>query len=82
MATLAEVLADACTSEIGKVNNPVTLLQVSAQLSADYLVAADPGADISVEAIMSRACDSGIAKVENPDDLLRIIAQLLLDQQA
>ena len=77
LATVQEAL---CESGIGKEANPVTLLQIIAQLSAETLVAADPGADISVDAILARACESGIGKVTDEITLNKIIAQLLCDQ--
>lgn len=72
---LATVQADLCDSGIGNETNPISLLQLSAQLSAEVLLAADPGADIALEAILDRACDSGIGKVTDPITLLQIIAQ-------
>jgi len=80
--TQAEIAAAACTSGIGKVTNPIQLLQIIAQLSADYLVELVPGTNVTVAAITTRACTSGIGKVTEPQELLRIIAQLLNDQQA
>jgi hypothetical protein len=78
---LDTVLTSVCDTGFGKVDDPVLLLQIIAQLEADHLSELDPGADTSLSAIRSRACASGIAKVTNPDDLLRLIAQLLCDQQ-
>lgn len=81
MATLAEIQEAACTSEIGKVIDPIKLLQIMAQTSADYAAEAVPGLDISVGAILSRACTSEIGKVTDEIELLQIIAQLLNDAQ-
>lgn len=76
MACDLETVQDAaCDSGIGKETNPVVLLQLVAQLTAEVLVAADPTADISVDAIIDRACESGIGKVNNMIQLLQIIAQ-------
>ena len=79
MATAAEILESGCDTEITKVNNPVTLLQIIAQTSADAALAANPALDISVEAIKTRACTSGIGQENNQVELLQIIAQLLND---
>ena len=80
--TINTIQTDACESGIGKVQSPVALLQAIAQLSADYLLEANPAADVSAAAIHARACTSGIAKINDPQELMRIIAQVLCDQQA
>ena len=73
--SLTDVLASACDSGIGKETDPVRLLQVIAQNTADAL----SGTDITVAAILARACTSGIAKVTDPVKLQQIIAQNLCD---
>lgn len=72
LETVQEAL---CESGIGKVTNPVTLLQLIAQSTAE----ASGEADISPEAILERACTSGIGKVTQELELLVIIAQNLCD---
>ncbi len=76
--TLATVQTDACTSGIGKVIDPIQLLQIIAQLTAD-LVDETTGLAITPAEILSRACNSGIGKVNDELLLLRIIAQLECD---
>ncbi len=76
---LATVQDDACTSGIGKVKDPIMLLQIIAQLTADF-VFDDTGLAITPAAILDRACTSGIGKVTNELTLLTIIAQLNCDQ--
>jgi hypothetical protein len=75
MCTLEQIQTDLCTSGIGEVNDPVTLLQIIAQLTAELLVTQDAGAVITPEAILERACTSGIGKVNDQKTLLQIIAQ-------
>lgn len=72
--TVAAVQDAACESEIGKLSDPIQLLQVIAQLLAD-----ESSEDTSVEAILDRACETGIGKVTNQIQLEQIIAQLLCD---
>lgn len=79
---LSTVVADSCVNGIGRETNPIALLRIIAQTSADYLLAVDPTADISVEAIMQRACESGIGRETNEIALLQLIAQSLCDQNA
>lgn len=81
MATYAQIQTEACTSGIGKQTDPIKLLQITAQTSADFAADAVAGLDTRVGAIMSRACTSGIADVTNEVQLLQIIAQLLNDAQ-
>ncbi len=76
--SLATVQTDACTSGIGKVTDPIQLLQIIAQLTAD-LVVESAGLSVTPDAIQARGCTSGIQKVEDPIVLLRIIAQLECD---
>ena len=76
---LETVQANACESGIGKVTDEITLLQITVQHAAEWLLSVDPGADVSVSAVFSRACDSGIGKVTDELLLLRIIAQTLCD---
>lgn len=78
---LSDIQASACTSEIGKVTNPISLLQLMAQTSADTANSV-AGVDVDVASILSRACTSGIADVTDQTKLLQIIAQLLNDLQA
>lgn len=73
------VLADACTSGIGNVNDELTQLRLIAQLTAEQLVAAVPGTEITPAAILSRACTSGIGKITDQTVLLQLIAQNLCD---
>lgn len=72
---LATVQEEACTSGIGKVQDPIMLLQIIAQLTAELLVDAAPGTEITPDAILERACTSGIGKVQDEIMLLKIIAQ-------
>lgn len=72
---ITTVQTDACTSGIGKETNPITLLQIIAQLTAE----ASGQSDITPAGILSRACTSGIGKVVDEILLLRIIAQLNCD---
>lgn len=81
MATLPEIQTDLCVSGIGKQTNPVSLMQITAQLLADQLQVSSPGTSVTPDAIMARACTSGIADVQNPQTLLILIAQLLNDLQ-
>ncbi len=76
---LATVQEDACTSGIGKVQDPIMLLQIIAQLTAD-IVADTTGLAITPTAIQSRGCTSGILKIQDEIMLLQIIAQLNCDQ--
>lgn len=79
--SVATIQAAACETGIGRETNPVKLLQIMAQTSADTANSV-AGVAIDIESIKSRACTSGIGKVENPVELLQIIAQLLNDLQA
>lgn len=72
--TVAAVQDAACESEIGKLSDPIQLLQVIAQLLAD-----ESSEDTSVEAILDRACESGIGKLTDRIQLLQVIAQLQCD---
>lgn len=72
--TVDALLESACESEIGKLSDPIQLLQVIAQLLAD-----ESSEDTSIEAILSRACESGIGKLSDPIQLKQVIAQLLCD---
>ena len=62
--TLAASQTAACASGLGKVRDPVMLLQLSTELSRELGVPQTP------------ACDSGIAKIRDPIMLLQMIAQL------
>jgi len=81
MPEINVIQAAACESGIGRETNPIKLLQLLAQTSADYALSADAGLDISVDAILARACTSGIATETDQTKLLQIIAQLLNDVQ-
>lgn len=72
---LTTVQADLCVSGIGKVTDPITLLQIIAQNTAE----ASGEADITPAAILARACTSGIGKVTSEITLLTVIAQNLCD---
>lgn len=72
---LTAIQAEACESGIGLMNDPIALLQIIAQLTADQVVAASPSTEITPAAIMERACTSGIGKVNDELTLLTIIAQ-------
>lgn len=74
---IADIQAALCESGIGKVQNPVLLLQLTAQNAANWVKANSPDADISVQAIMARACESGIARVTDQQILLALIATKL-----
>ncbi len=76
---LATVQEDACTSGIGNVTDPIMLLQIIAQLTAD-IAFNSTGLAITPAAILDRACTSGIGKVTSELTLLTIIAQLNCDQ--
>ncbi len=76
---LATVQTDACTSGIGKVTDPIMLLQIIAQLTAELAFDAT-GLAITPDAILARACTSGIGKMTDELMLLQIIAQLNCDQ--
>lgn len=80
-ATLDEIQTDACTSGIGKVTDPVKLLQLQTQLLADQLLVTNPAADVTPAGINSRACTSGIGNVTSIEELLVLQAQLLNDLQ-
>jgi len=72
---LATVLANACTSGIGKETDPVKLLRLTAQSAADWAESVAPSVDYSLDAIMDRACTSGVGMVYDKTTLLQIIAQ-------
>lgn len=76
---LATVQTDACTSGIGKIQDPIMLLKIIAQLNAD-LVSDATGLAITPAAIIARACTSGIYDVQDQITLLKLIAQLECDQ--
>ena len=78
---LADIQAAACTSGIGREINPVSLLQVIAQTSAETAEEV-AGVSIDIDDIKSRACTSGIGYVTDEIELLQIIAQLLNDLQS
>ena len=77
--TVASTQTDACASGIGRLTNPVKLLQIIAQTSANWTASSNPLLDVSVAAIQERACESGIARVTNPNSLLALIATSLCD---
>lgn len=78
---LTDTITNACTSGIGKVQDPILLLQIIAQSQADILLVAAPGTAVTPAAIQARACTSGIGKEQNPITLLQFIAQLNCDSQ-
>lgn len=55
------------------------LLQVIADLSAQWLVNLSPGSDVSAEAVWGRAISSGIVKSNGNKETLALIAQKLCD---
>jgi hypothetical protein len=75
MCSLTTTQTNLCTSGIGKVTDPILLLQLLAQLNADLLAVSSPGTSTLVADILSRACTSGIGKVTDEIMLLQIIAQ-------
>jgi len=77
---LATTQAAACSSGIGKLNNPVQLLQVIAQNFASTALATTPSNLVDVASIQTRACVSGIGKITDEVALWRIIAQNLCGQ--
>ena len=77
MAAVDTIIAAGCASGLGKEQDLITLLQITAQNLADALPG---GTDISVAAILSRARASGIGCVPDQVQLLQIIAQLLHEQ--
>jgi len=74
MAAVDTIIAASCVSGIGKEQDLITLLQITAQNLADALPG---GTDISVDAILTRARASGIGCVTDQVQLLQIIAELL-----
>ena len=66
-----------CESEICRETDEIALLQLTAQSAGNWVVAGDPAADITPEAVLERACESGIGKVDDEIELLNIIAQNL-----
>lgn len=73
--SIATTQANGCISGIGKVEDPILLLQLMAQLTADLVTATSPSTVTTVAAIEARACTSGIQKVQDEITLLQIIAQ-------
>jgi len=73
--SLATTQTNACTSGIGKIEDPILLLQLMAQLTADLVTAASPSTATTVAEIVARACTSGIQKVQDEIILLQLIAQ-------
>ena len=72
---LEDVQASLCASEIGKVTDPIQLMQIIAQLLADQVFIANPALDVTLAGIQERACTSGIGKVTDPIELLQLAAQ-------
>jgi hypothetical protein len=69
VATLNELLADACSDGFASETSQIRLLQLIAQLlNTD---------DMTIDEITEAACANGIADVTSPQKLLVIIAQLL-----
>ncbi len=79
---IATIDAAACVSEIGRVENPITLLQLTAQSALDWAEANNPGVDYSLTAVETRACASGIGWVQDETVLLRLIAQNLCNMSS
>jgi len=75
--TLAELEIAMCESGIGREENLITLLQVTAQAALNWAQSANPGADYSLTAIETRACESRIGWETDQSVLLRVIAQNL-----
>lgn len=69
-----------CESQICRETDEIALLQLTAQAAANWVVAGDPEAAITPEAVLERACTSGIGKVNDEIELLNIIAQNLCNQ--
>jgi hypothetical protein len=81
MACDYDTIRDACCdSQICRETDEISLLQITAQAAANWVVAGDPTAVVTPEAILERACDSGIGKVTDETELLNIIAQNLCNQ--
>lgn len=72
---LATEQAAACSSGIGKLTDPIQLLQVIAQNYAALSFAGNAANTLTVDAIRARACVSGIGKITDENALWRIIAQ-------
>jgi len=72
LTTVQEAL---CDSDIGKVTDPLQLLQITAQAAANWVTSQSPGTDVTPEAVLSRACDSGIGALTDQTTLLTVIAQ-------
>lgn len=72
---VSEIQSAACETEIGKVTDRITLLQVTAQLQSELVALAAPGTDVTLPAILERACTSGIGKLKSLLQLLRAWAQ-------
>lgn len=74
MSVASQVLADGCRfcgADTG------TLKAIQLQLAANILLAASPGADVSLEAILDRARDTGICCLTR-DQLKSVILRLAL----
>lgn len=74
---LATTQAAACVSGIGKLTDPLSLLQVIAENFAESAFASNSANTNSIDAIRARACTSGIGKITDELALWRIIAQNL-----
>ncbi len=72
---LATEQAAACASGIGKLTDPIQLLQVIAENYAELSLAGNAANTNTVDAIRARACVSGIGKLTDENALWRIIAQ-------
>ena len=73
--SLTTTQTNACTSGIAKVQDPVLLLQIMAQLTADLLTVVSPTTSTLIADILTRANTSGICKIQDEIMLLQIIAQ-------
>lgn len=74
---LATTQAAACVSGIGKLTDPLSLLQVIAENFAETSLANNSANTNTVDAIRARACVSGIGKLTDENALWRIVAQNL-----
>lgn len=74
---VTEIEVAACLSEIGRVTDPILLLQLTAQSVLAWAQSSNPGVDYSLDAVETRACESKIGWVQDESILYRVIAQNL-----
>jgi len=72
---LTTTQASACNTGLAKVSDPILLLQLIAQLTADLLTATSPSTSTTLAAITARSLTSGIGCVQDEITLLQLIAQ-------